>query len=1394
LSRHLRFEPLEDRRLLSVMVGQLPPASRGHGSMAAAAAVAAPSFSLTAPTSGKFTAGQNVSIKWNASNVTAGGTINLCYDKDTTINGNEKWIEIDAVAAANGTGSYTWNTTSVPAGKYYIGGYLWSGGKAKFSHLTQSITIQAATVSPTFNLTTPTSGTFTAGQSVPIQWTTTNVTAGGTINLCYDTDTTINGNEKWIEIDAVAASNGAASYTWNTTGVSSGTYYIGGYLWSGGKATFSHLTQSITIQAASVSPTFNLTAPTSGKFSPGQSVSIQWTASNVTAGGTINLCYDTDTTINGNEKWIEIDAVAASNGTGSYTWNTTAVSPGVYYIGGYLWSGGKATFSHLTQSFSIVANQPPSASVFTPLGTQTGDVTISYALIDANSDACSVAVQYSTNGGSTWASATKAASGGDGTTALASSPAGTSHTFVWASAADLVNANNSSVKIRITPSDLAEGTPATTNAFTVNNQFATFTITAPTSGTFTVGQTVAIQWTASNVATGSTISLCYDEDTTLGNGNEHWIELNQVTATNGAGTYNWNTTGVAPGSYYIAGTLWNGSATSTMSHLTQAITIQAYQVPNWFSASSSWGSWIRYGGWFLQIVSAQNADGRLEEFGIGNDTALWHRWQTTPNGSWSNWVSLGGGITFIDVGRNANGRLQVFAIGTDGAENYMEQAAANSTSWGNWVRYGGWFSQLRVAQDADGRLEEFAIGSDKALWHRWQTTPDGSWSSWVSLLGGIVDVRVARNANGRLQAFALGTDQGENYIEQSAANSTSWGGWVHFGNWFSRLRVAQNADGRLEEFAIGSDKALWHRWQTTPDGSWSEWTSLLGGVTEIEVATDARGCLVVFAIGTDAAANTIAQTAPGSTTWGSWFRIGGGIIAMQVARNADGRLVLFSLGTDRAENRVEQVPVDSAIANLVAADYSQHGTITRNDLLGIFAAVESDGVVSTSEFNTLQELITAAGTLNIAEHVSNLANKVVNGDPANWVCQCGNLYAGAPASVLATLASNWFLGTGSISWSQSGLSYVSPSGSPTLFGPDGMPYYTDVYQGVIGDCPLMAGMAELAARYPTIIKSMFTDNNDGTYTVRFYHNGVRDYLTVNTCLPGGGGYAAGVANGVMWPALLEKAVVQLNEAGWLATKSPRSNSYAALDLGGDENTMAAYLSAMSGMSTRAYSSVNLINLADAWNSYELVVLGSGDTPFIGNDGVGLVVPNHAYAMIDYFPNSTEPYCLFNPWGVNGGSTGGQHYAGQVRINAAALLHYFVNSAYAKWVFNSSPTAGSSATSSAASATSSARIEAIVACAFSSLHDGSIAASSIGEVTNPRPTSPATCDPPARASHRDATSYDHDPASADALTLVAIPTIALSLTPLEGHVRSTDAVLSAWQADDLDLRLPNVTDD
>ena len=203
-----------------------------------------PTFRLTGPTKGTYAPGQSVTITWRAGNVSSNSVISLCLDRDKKWNGNEKWIEIGQVCAANGCGSYAIDPANFMPGRYFIGGYMWDGGhKFILSHLTKPIIIPA----PTFKLTGPTSGIYTPGQSVTITWTACNVSCNSVISLCLDRDKKWNGNERWIEIDQVAAANGHGSYNIDTTDLIPGKYYIGGYIYDKilKTATFSRLSPPI---------------------------------------------------------------------------------------------------------------------------------------------------------------------------------------------------------------------------------------------------------------------------------------------------------------------------------------------------------------------------------------------------------------------------------------------------------------------------------------------------------------------------------------------------------------------------------------------------------------------------------------------------------------------------------------------------------------------------------------------------------------------------------------------------------------------------------------------------------------------------------------------------------------------------------------------------------------------------------------------------------------------------------------------------------------------------------------------------------------------------------------------------------------------------------------------
>lgn len=153
-----------------------------------------------------------------------------------------------------------------------------------------------------------------------------------------------------------------------------------------------------------------------------------------------------------------------------------------------------------TTAFNVVNRlfTAPVATLTTPAGTQSGNITLNYSLVDAESDPCTIVASYSINGGASFLPAT-AGAGGDGVSGLAATPGGgTAHTFVWNSVADGVATGivPTSVKFRITPADPAVGTPGTSNAFTVSNRPFTppsITVTTPSglqTGTIAIGYTL----------------------------------------------------------------------------------------------------------------------------------------------------------------------------------------------------------------------------------------------------------------------------------------------------------------------------------------------------------------------------------------------------------------------------------------------------------------------------------------------------------------------------------------------------------------------------------------------------------------------------------------------------------------------------------------------------------------------------------------------------------------------------------------------------------------------------------------------------------------------------------------------------------------------------------------
>jgi hypothetical protein len=293
-------------------------------------------------------------------------------------------------------------------------------------------------------------------------------------------------------------------------------------------------------------------------------------------------------------------------------------------------------------------------------------------------------------------------------------------------------------------------------------------------------------------------------------------------------------------------------------------------------------------------IVGKNADGRLEIFAVGENKALWQKWQVAPNNGWSAWRNLGTpdrDISLTDqftVGSNQDGRQEVFAVGDDGDIWQIWQTGPNG-GWSTWGKLGQppvgvrRSDRITVGSNEDGRQELFIMGRDDALWHIWQVAPNVGWSDWRSLgkpkdfFDGsqppkdrdLSEPLVQKNADGHLEVFAPGNGAFCNRWQEKwreGPNSVVWRhqGWNEKpkpapGVGLAWLDAALNFQNRLEAIALGDDGKLWHAWQVDVPPFWSKWESLgspsakIRQADQLTIGTNKDGRLEVFLMGQDGA-------------------------------------------------------------------------------------------------------------------------------------------------------------------------------------------------------------------------------------------------------------------------------------------------------------------------------------------------------------------------------------------------------------------------------------------------------------------------------------------------------------------------------------------------------------
>jgi hypothetical protein len=356
-------------------------------------------------------------------------------------------------------------------------------------------------------------------------------------------------------------------------------------------------------------------------------------------------------------------------------------------------------------------------------------------------------------------------------------------------------------------------------------------------------------------------------------------------------------------------------------------------------------------------------------------------------------------------------------------------------------------------------------------------------------------------------------------------------------------------------------------------------------------------------------------------------------------------------------SRLQDAGISADVAKLMV-----NNSLSYNSMLTILQDAAVGGMTATkfSTLQTLASMLNAPNGITVSSYVQQIANDVIGGNSANayWnggsstAVALGNLSASSTQTQVSELIGKWFLGTDlpSMSVAAIGESNLNPTYQAStlpLFGASGAPSYLDVNQGYLGDCYLVASLAETALQNPSTIESMISSNGNGSYSVRFFINGAADYVTVNSQLPvmsGGYDWSNGstleFANGsVGWAALIEKAFVELNEQTAAAGLDyhPVGDAYQNIDGGS-----AVALTEITGQSFQTYNlspgesttSLNALmsSLYSAGMAHQEVIMSTPNTT------TGNLVSDHMFEVIGL--NTTAgTVTLQNPWNTADTSSG-----------------------------------------------------------------------------------------------------------------------------------------------------------
>ena len=345
-----------------------------------------PTIALITPPSGITSVDLNYTIAWTDDDPDDNADIRLFYDVDDQP-GNESLIATLPLAEdQDGLGDqYLWDTTSVPAGLYFIKAVIsdritpafsaYSPGRVSMVH------------PPSITILEPDGVGDVADSVFNVRWIDSDADSNASITLRYDSDCNFGGEVLIGLVPWGEDPDGIwDAYPWNLDAIPEGQYYVKATIDDGiNTPVYSCSPGPLTVVHP---PSITILKPDAIGDETHRSYRIDWDDRDADDNATISLWYDADKTPGGETLIAQVPWGEDPDGAAfdSYVWNTTLVPPGYYYIKAIIDDSKSSNFSYSAGRLRITANDPPEITVLEPSEEREASKTFLITWIDHDED------------------------------------------------------------------------------------------------------------------------------------------------------------------------------------------------------------------------------------------------------------------------------------------------------------------------------------------------------------------------------------------------------------------------------------------------------------------------------------------------------------------------------------------------------------------------------------------------------------------------------------------------------------------------------------------------------------------------------------------------------------------------------------------------------------------------------------------------------------------------------------------------------------------------------------------------------------------------------------------------------------------------------------------------